>query len=77
MMNITYFLGNGFDLQIGLKTSYADFLKEYVNVYSSDNKIIKNFKEYLKTKKSKWAEMFWSDAEEAMGKYLSNFTSVY
>ena len=74
MMNLTYFLGNGFDLQIGLKTSYADFLKEYVNVYSSDNKIIKNFKEYLKTKKSKWAEMFWSDAEEAMGKYLSNFT---
>ena len=73
VMNITYLLGNGFDLQLGLKTTYADFLKEYIK-YPSENELIRNFKDFLKTKKSNWSNMFWSDAEEAMGKYLSNFT---
>ena len=30
-MNITYLIGNGFDVNIGLKSSYADFYKSYVN----------------------------------------------
>ncbi|MBQ4340212.1 MAG: tryptophan synthase subunit beta, partial [Firmicutes bacterium] len=28
-MNITFLIGNGFDLNIGLATTYSAFLKEY------------------------------------------------
>ena len=30
-MKITFFIGNGFDLNLGLKTSYQDFLSWYIN----------------------------------------------
>lgn len=29
-MKITFFIGNGYDINIGLKTAYPDFLKWYV-----------------------------------------------
>ena len=28
-MNITFLIGNGFDINLGLKTQFCDFLKEY------------------------------------------------
>lgn len=28
-MNIVYLIGNGFDLSLGLKTSYSDFIRWY------------------------------------------------
>ena len=28
-MKITFLVGNGFDLNLGLDTNYSDFLKEY------------------------------------------------
>ncbi|QZT37063.1 bacteriophage abortive infection AbiH family protein [Halosquirtibacter xylanolyticus] len=31
-MNILYILGNGFDLQLGLKTSYNDFYNYYTKL---------------------------------------------
>ena len=30
-MNITYIIGNGFDINLGLKTRYVDFYKWYVD----------------------------------------------
>lgn len=35
-MNITFFIGNGFDLNLGLKTSYIDFYKKYVPKMKDD-----------------------------------------
>lgn len=42
MSNIL-FIGNGFDLSLGLKTSYHDFIKspEFAN-YSNNNKLFKH-----------------------------------
>lgn len=39
-MNITFFIGNGFDINIGLKTKYSDFLYYYL-----DSKKLENFKD--------------------------------
>ena len=31
-MKITFLVGNGFDLNLGLDTNYSDFLKEYKKI---------------------------------------------
>lgn len=71
-MNITFILGNGFDLQCGLATRYSDFLKEYVEFQPEDNENIRQFKSYLS--KAEEQEL-WSDAEIAMGQYLFDFSN--
>lgn len=71
-MNITFILGNGFDLQLGIKSKYSDFLDEYVKELDTDSISIKEFKRYLcKTENQE----LWSDAEFAMGKYLGEFSN--
>lgn len=61
-MNITFFIGNGFDLNLGLKTRYENFY-EYFQRNSSEDNIIKG---WINKK-----ERLWSDLEEALGKSLS------
>lgn len=29
-MNVTFLIGNGFDINLGLKTSYKDFYEQYI-----------------------------------------------
>ncbi len=70
-MNVTFLLGNGFDLNLGFKTSYCDFLNEYVNI-ESDNQIIQQFKTIIK-KDCEGVNSIWSDAELAMGEYSREF----
>lgn len=72
-MNITYILGNGFDIQCGLATRYSDFLKEYTVIQQGDNENIIEFKKYLS--KSENQEL-WSNAEKAMGIHLKDFSNT-
>lgn len=44
-MNIVFLIGNGFDISLGLKTSYRDFAKYYVQKPSSHPSIEKLKKE--------------------------------
>lgn len=60
-MNITFFIGNGFDINLGLKTSYSDFYPYFIENAKSDNVI----KEWL------IQNGLWSDLEEQLGKSLS------
>ena len=71
-MNITYILGNGFDIQLGLKSRYSDFLEEYVKPKDGDSENVRVFREYLKKRPNcKW----WSDVEKAMGEDLGRFSN--
>lgn len=72
-MNITFVLGNGFDIQLGLSTRYSDFLREYVHITPENNDNIKEFKSYLAQKTTK---ELWSDAEKAMGIYLGQYSDT-
>lgn len=65
-MNILFILGNGFDLNLGLKTSYNDFISSYLN----DKSQIEVVKELHKTIFLK-REM-WSDIELALGEYTKS-----
>lgn len=61
-MNITFLIGNGFDLNIGLDTRYTDFLNEYREEKSPEGTVLS----YFKTSVLK-DSFLWSNAEEAFG----------
>lgn len=62
-MNILFLIGNGFDINLGLETSYNDFYNFYVN-QESKNDLIKKFKKTIKLDKN-----LWSDLELKFGEY--------
>ncbi len=66
-MNITFMIGNGFDRNLGLKTTYSSFIKWYKET-PAETKTLKEFREQIKNN-----EELWSAAEEELGKYTSNF----
>lgn len=62
-MRVTFLIGNGFDRNLGLDTTYSDFVKVYKHL-ESESDYIRNFRAYIKEN-----EELWSKAEEALGKY--------
>ena len=46
-MNITFLIGNGFDRNLGLETTYSDFVKEYKKTNGS-TETLKEFRAYIK-----------------------------
>lgn len=62
-MHITFLIGNGFDRNLGLNTTYSDFVKVYKNL-SSKSRLVNNFRQHIKEN-----EELWSKAEEALGQY--------
>lgn len=68
---ITFILGNGFDLCLHMKTSYADVYSTYVDTPSS-SKVIAAFKKELKNRKPFDR---WSDFEMGMAEYAETLES--
>lgn len=66
-MNITFMIGNGFDLACGLKSSYSDVYKGYIKT-ESKSELIAKFKKDLD---ENWEN--WSDFEMGMAEYAKNF----
>lgn len=69
-MQILYIIGNGFDLNLGLKTSYKDFYDYYKSVDSSSNSINDLKKNISNNYKN------WSDLELAIGQYTEVFSTI-
>ncbi len=65
-MNIIFLIGNGFDMNVGLKTSYKDFLNYYCDIYNDDQKI-NEFKKQINCNKE-----LWSDFENRLGQYTND-----
>lgn len=49
-MNVTFLIGNGFDLGIGLKTAYADFYGIYCMPHQGDSPAVVKFKSEIQKK---------------------------
>lgn len=62
-MNITFLIGNGFDLNLGLKTLFSHFVKEYKSTPTKDEDIAR-FKKHISEN-----EELWSNAEFEFGQY--------
>jgi hypothetical protein len=55
-MQILYIIGNGFDLSLGLKTSYNNFYQYYKTV-ESDNVNIQKLKKNISKTYESWADL--------------------
>ena len=77
-MNVVFLLGNGFDLQFGLKTKYESFYA-YYSQRPSTNELIAHLKyhinDYLEGKKNRLPDVNWEDLEMALGKYTKELKS--
>ena len=72
MPNITFIIGNGFDLRVGLATRYIDFYKVYCKIKDDDSGLIRHFKlDILQDEKRVWKN--WADFELGMGKRADMF----
>ena len=70
-MTITFLLGNGFDLNLGLKTQYKHFYKYYLSLDNKDDTpVIETFKKDLSDNLENW-----SDLEMVLGQYAKNFNN--
>lgn len=70
-MEITWIIGNGFDLNCGLKSSYQDFIEKYWK-----KKAVASNQEKLEQAANKGGLLeveLWSDVEEEMGKITQVF----
>lgn len=69
-MNTVFIIGNGFDINLGMKTRFLDFLEYYLNVETTSD-LIKELKKDI----SKDIEN-WSDLELALGRYTAKLHST-
>jgi hypothetical protein len=69
-LKILHIIGNGFDLNLGLKTSYKDFY-DFYKVQESTKISINNLKKNISNNYKNW-----SDLELALGQYTEEFNSV-
>jgi hypothetical protein len=65
-MKILHIVGNGFDLNLGLETSYPNFYKYYQNI-PTKSESIKNLKKNISGNYQNW-----SDLEIALGEFTEN-----
>lgn len=73
-MKITFLIGNGFDIGLGMNTRYEDFYKVYCDEESGDSDTIKEFKEELRSRNNGGKKLInWSDFEFAFGQYSETF----
>lgn len=64
-MRVLYLIGNGFDLNLSLRTRYSQFYESYLKEESKSEDITK-FKQYLSDQKERNIEL-WSDLELVLG----------
>lgn len=69
-MNIVFLLGNGFDINLGMKTRYPDFYR-YFKEKESSSHLVKNLQNSITEN-----IINWSDLELALGEYTSEFDTV-
>lgn len=67
----TFIIGNGFDINLGMKTKYSDMYEGYIKT-PSQTKVIESFKNELRNQ-----QPFdkWSDFEMAMAEYAKTLSS--
>lgn len=72
-MNITFMIGNGFDLRLGMNTRYTDMYAEYLRK-EPENETVKEFKDILHKAAPNGYET-WCDFEMAMAEHAKQFKS--
>lgn len=77
-MKITFFIGNGFDREMGLRTSYQDFYGYLKKIVTSDDenrdRFLKRLLQYLDADKERQRDKDskWSDLEERLANFMTS-----
>lgn len=72
-MNAVFLIGNGFDLNLGLKTSYTDFIEAYSKIGAHhQSHSVCDFINFIKAQKE-LGDPNWSDIEIQMGQFTTSF----
>lgn len=73
-MDITFLVGNGFDLSLGYKTSYKDFYEYYLQQPNDPvyDEAISRLKRCIEEDRKKGLEK-WSDFEKGLGEFTVDF----
>ena len=70
-MGVTFLIGNGFDLNLGMKTRYTDMYDSYIKSKAKSTVIDKFKKDLQKEEHNHYQN--WSDFEMGMARYAKNF----
>lgn len=62
MKNVTFLIGNGFDLSFGVHSQYRDIYKAYLDAQTSSETFVENFKEEIQ---------HWSNFEMDLAKFAA------
>ncbi len=71
MAKVTFIIGNGFDLNCGLKTRFSDMYPSYTQIHS-ENPAIEDFKKNIRDEESLHFTR-WSDFEMGMARYAEKW----
>jgi len=71
IMHVTFLIGNGFDVNLGLATRYTDFYPTYIkaNEHLPDDNCIKKFCMKIKDNYQNWSDFESAFAEYAEGSH--------
>jgi len=75
MTNCVYIFGNGFDLRMGMSTSYSDFLQYYATLKTPDDSVA-SIKEKFFSKVKEGNGEHWKDLEIALGLFTKEVSNV-
>lgn len=77
-MNITHIIGNGFDINQGIPTSYVHFYEYYLQLVPNDDEpeIVNKFRINLYNALLEHRTELWSDMEIALGKVTEEYDSA-
>ena len=70
-MNITFLIGNGFDINCGVKTKYTDMYPDYIAT-ASESRVLARFKAALQ-RDGRNQYKTWGDFEMGMAAYSKEF----
>ncbi|GAC11037.1 AbiH family protein [Paraglaciecola chathamensis] len=73
-MKVVYLIGNGFDINLGLKTKYSDFFKYYMSQEENDSAVL-DFKKRLKADLDEDGKL-WADLELKFGSYMNQLSTL-
>jgi len=66
MANITFIIGNGFDLNLKLNTRYTDFYPIYIEPHLDDKDEVKLFKKLIREEWEKWSDFELGIGEQSV-----------
>lgn len=77
-MNITHIIGNGFDINQGIPTSYAHFYEYYLQLMPAENEseVVKQFQVRMYNELLEHQTEKWSDMEKGLGVETMQYSSA-